>query len=105
MNRLMVITDDDHESVVEGGAQEQRRHHHLCRYEQNASDFDRMLQSLNYVVLVIILCAGMLAFIVLYNLTNINVTERQREIATMKVLALPTGKSMPMSTAKRYCSP
>ena len=41
---------------------------------------------MNYVVLVLIFCAGMLAFIVLYNLTNINVTERQREIATIKVL-------------------
>ena len=41
---------------------------------------------MNYVVLILIFCAGMLAFIVLYNLTNINITERQREIATIKVL-------------------
>ena len=45
-----------------------------------------MIQSLDAVVVVLIVCAGMLAFIVLYNLTNINVTERQREIATIKVL-------------------
>lgn len=45
-----------------------------------------MIASLNYVILVIILCAGALAFVVLYNLTNINITERQREIATIKVL-------------------
>ncbi len=37
-------------------------------------------------VLVLIVCAGLLAFIVLYNLTNINITERQREVATIKVL-------------------
>ena len=86
MNRLMVITDDDHESVVEGALKSSDDITTFADIEQNASDFDRMLQSLNYVVLVIILCAGMLAFIVLYNLTNINVTERQREIATMKVL-------------------
>ncbi len=45
-----------------------------------------MLKSLDLIVLVIILCAGGLAFIVLYNLTNINITERIREIATIKVL-------------------
>lgn len=48
--------------------------------------FENMMSSLNYIVFVIILCAAALAFIVLYNLTNINVTERVREIATIKVL-------------------
>ncbi len=47
---------------------------------------DSMMQSLDLIVVVIILCAGGLAFIVLYNLTNINITERIREIATIKVL-------------------
>ncbi|MCM1027026.1 MAG: ABC transporter permease [Roseburia sp.] len=45
-----------------------------------------MLESLNLIVVVVILCAAGLAFIVLYNLTNINITERIREIATIKVL-------------------
>lgn len=45
-----------------------------------------MMGSLNYIILTIILFAGALAFIVLYNLTNINITERAREIATVKVL-------------------
>ena len=45
-----------------------------------------MMKSLNSVVYVLILCAGLLAFIVLYNLTNINIMERIREIATIKVL-------------------
>ncbi|MFA9379609.1 MAG: FtsX-like permease family protein, partial [Acetanaerobacterium sp.] len=48
--------------------------------------FNDILQSLDYVVLVLIFSAGLLAFVVLYNLTNINVTERIREIATIKVL-------------------
>ncbi len=48
--------------------------------------FSGMLSSLDLIVLVIILCAAGLAFIVLYNLTNINITERVREIATIKVL-------------------
>ena len=41
---------------------------------------------MTYIVLVIIVCAGALAFVVLYNLANINVEERVREIATIKVL-------------------
>ena len=45
-----------------------------------------MMESMNYIVALIIVCAGSLAFIVLYNLTNINITERIREIATIKVL-------------------
>ena len=47
---------------------------------------DSMMKSLNAIVYVVILCAGLLAFIVLYNLTNINIVERIREIATIKVL-------------------
>lgn len=45
-----------------------------------------MMESMDYIVFLIIACAGSLAFIVLYNLTNINITERIREIATIKVL-------------------
>lgn len=48
--------------------------------------FNNMMVSLDFIVLVIIICAAALAFIVLYNLTNINITERVREIATIKVL-------------------
>ena len=47
---------------------------------------NRMLGSLGMVILVLIVSAGMLAFVVLYNLNNINITERQRELATLKVL-------------------
>lgn len=47
---------------------------------------NNMMESLNYVIILVVVCAGALAFIVLYNLTNINITERIREIATIKVL-------------------
>ena len=47
---------------------------------------DDMLQSLNLVIVVLIISAGMLAFVVLYNLNTINITERKRELATIKVL-------------------
>ncbi|MBP3339950.1 MAG: ABC transporter permease [Lachnospiraceae bacterium] len=45
-----------------------------------------MMEMLNAVIVLVIVCAGALAFIVLFNLSNINITERQREIATIKVL-------------------
>ena len=51
-----------------------------------SQQFAKTIQSLDYVILVLIICAGLLAFVVLYNLTNINITERQRELATIKVL-------------------
>lgn len=44
------------------------------------------LDSMNYIVLIVLVCAGALAFIVLYNLTNIMIMERERELATLKVL-------------------
>ena len=52
-----------------------------------------MMQSLQYIVLVVVLGAAALAFIVLYNLTNINITEREREIATIKVLGFYDGET------------
>lgn len=48
--------------------------------------FEDTIKSLGYVVLVMIVSAGALAFVVLYNLTNVNISERIREIATIKVL-------------------
>lgn len=47
---------------------------------------NKMLESLDLVIIVLIISAGMLAFVVLYNLNNINITERRRELATLKVL-------------------
>ena len=49
-------------------------------------NFEDTIRSLNYVVIVMIISAGALAFVVLYNLTNVNISERIREIATIKVL-------------------
>ncbi|NLZ39486.1 MAG: FtsX-like permease family protein [Firmicutes bacterium] len=49
-------------------------------------EFHDSMSSLDYIVWILIIAAGALAFVVLYNLTNINITERIREIATIKVL-------------------
>ena len=52
----------------------------------------RSLVSLNIVMVVLVISAGMLAFVVLYNLNNINITERKRELATLKVLGFYPGE-------------
>ena len=51
-----------------------------------------MLGSLDVVIVVLIISAGMLAFVVLYNLNNININERKRELATIKVLGFYDGE-------------
>ena len=54
--------------------------------DKNAEKFEDIVGKLNYVVGILILCAAILAFTVLYNLINVNISERRREIATVKVL-------------------
>ncbi len=54
--------------------------------DETIDAYRTMLKSVNMIVVVLVVAAAALAFIVLYNLTNINITERKREIATLKVL-------------------
>ncbi len=55
-------------------------------YSGVAASFEDTISSLNFVVITLVISAGLLAFVVLYNLTNVNISERIREIATIKVL-------------------
>lgn len=55
-------------------------------FSDSINRFDDMFEALNLIILVIIVVAGALAFVVLINLTNVNISERIREIATLKVL-------------------
>lgn len=79
------VTEEDEENVS----------NHILKLENVSSisfttklsrDFGNIMKSLDSVVLLLIICANLLAFVVMYNLTNINITERTREIATIKVL-------------------
>ena len=54
--------------------------------DETIDTYRKMIASVGLIVIVLVVAAAALAFIVLYNLTNINITERQREIATLKVL-------------------
>ena len=60
---------------------------------KGVANFSNMIQALNYVVMVMIASAAALAFVVLYNLTNINIAERKREISTLKVLGFKSGET------------
>lgn len=55
-------------------------------YSGIADSFADTISSLSFIVVVLVVAAGLLAFVVLYNLTNVNISERLREIATIKVL-------------------
>ena len=61
--------------------------------EDLAEQVNSMLGALDLVVITVVVCAGLLSITVLYNLTNINITERIREIATIKVLGFNAGES------------
>ena len=54
--------------------------------EEIQLSFEHILDSLGYVVIILVISAGLLSFIVLYNLSSININERIKEIATIKVL-------------------
>lgn len=58
----------------------------VLRVSSISESFGDMIKSLNMVVIVLITCAGLLAFVVLYNLNSINIEERKRELATIKLL-------------------
>lgn len=58
----------------------------LSKISDTRKTFTSSLSAVNYAVVLVIVCAAALAFVVLYNLTNINITERMRELATLKVL-------------------
>jgi putative ABC transport system permease protein len=64
----------------------------LSRISDTRKTFSSSLASVDYAVVLIIVCAAALAFVVLYNLTNINITERMRELATLKVLGFYDGE-------------
>ena len=65
---------------------EQKEISAVSRVSSTMTILDDTLKSLDYVVVILIGAAGMLAFVVLYNLANVNISERVRELATIKVL-------------------
>ncbi|MBQ9069288.1 MAG: FtsX-like permease family protein [Eggerthellaceae bacterium] len=77
MDKRAVLTDSLHD--IEGVRT-------VTFNDETIDSYRTMLSSVDMIVVVLVVSAAALAFIVLYNLTNINITERRREIATIKVL-------------------
>ena len=88
-NTLYVLGREDADPYEEGAVLlDQEGVSNVTINQATRDQVENMLSRLDYVVVVVVICAGALAFIVLYNLTNINITERIREIATIKVLEI-----------------
>ena len=88
-NRILgILTSDgeDIQSVIGDRYLTDNNVKSLTFVKANITRFENMIQSLDLVTWVLIISAGMLAFVVLYNLTNVNISERIREIATIKGL-------------------
>ncbi|MGM9603936.1 MAG: FtsX-like permease family protein [Faecousia sp.] len=80
------VREDRNPSVAGAAASSLEGVANVSVSQQMAEAVDDMMSALDLVVVVVVICAGVLAVIVLYNLTNININERIREIATIKVL-------------------
>lgn len=83
---LLNLEEGADEEAVSSGLMELDGIQGVAQSSSISHDFENMLGSLNSIVWVLILSAGALAIVVLYNLANINVNERVRELATIKVL-------------------
>jgi len=65
----------------------------IVNIDSARKSFDETIRSINIIILVMLVAAGALAFVVVFNLTNINISERTREIATIKVLGFRHGET------------
>ncbi|MBE6544140.1 MAG: FtsX-like permease family protein, partial [Ruminococcaceae bacterium] len=93
-NRICANVKED--SDLHAVAAESASHENVIALGINSDtrkSLDDMLSCLNLIVYLVCICAGALAFIVIYNLTNLNISERIREIATLKVLGFKKSES------------
>ncbi|MBQ3281933.1 MAG: ABC transporter permease [Eubacterium sp.] len=94
--KTALVKDPEDDDMIREDAAYCARYKNAGTVSVNADMLDRvrdMMVSLDAVILAVILSAALLAFIVLYDLTNINITERIREIATIKVLGFYAGET------------
>ena len=78
--------EDEKQEQLATQIMEQNEVASISRISSMVNSFDDTMKSMNYVVVILIVSAGLLAFVVLYNLSNVNISERIRELATIKVL-------------------
>ena len=87
-NNLLIAKYNDNveENVVNEKIISNGMYSNILSLADAERQYDNIMEKFNIVLLVIIICAALLAFVVLYNLAKINISERTKEIATLKVL-------------------
>ena len=85
-------TDNDTEAQIGTEYMEVSGVNGITFFSSNITKFTNMIDALNLVTYILILSAAALTFVVVYNLTNVNISERIREIATIKVLGFYNGE-------------
>lgn len=94
-NEVLYQTTEEYEDQAHGMGEEFLRLEGALSVSYTdtiAAQLENMLSALDLVIVVLIISAGLLAFVVLYNLNNININERRRELATIKVLGFFDGE-------------
>lgn len=92
-NMIMALMSDENEDKFGSFCLDNEDIAAVSFISSGIETFNDTISSLDVVILVLIVCAGLLAVVVLYNLTNINIAERVREIATIKVLGFYNGET------------
>ncbi len=95
MNELLVKSADASDGTVNSISSElltKGAVNYVATFNNISSSLRKSMSSINYVVAIILVSAAALAFVVLYNLNNINIAERQKELATIKVLGFFDGE-------------
>lgn len=87
-----IQNDEDFENIFQSEYMEFKAVAGVTFISGTAERIENMLKSMDAVIYVLVISAGLLAFIVLYNLNNINMNERKRELATIKVLGFYDGE-------------
>ncbi|MDR2649709.1 MAG: ABC transporter permease [Clostridiales bacterium] len=85
-NAVYALLDDNDASLLANEVLDERAVNSLTFTQNSIDSFNDTIKSLNFVVFILVLSAGALAFVVLMNLSSINISERMRELATIEVL-------------------
>ncbi len=86
VNSIFVKVEDNYDKELDSEIMKYDSVSNLITKEDTSSLMEDILSKLNAVVVILIIASSMLAFVILYNLSSINISERKREISTLKVL-------------------
>ena len=85
-NSIVIRNSEETAEEIEEQIKSEEGYESIMDFSSLTDQFTNMISALDFIILVVVLTAGALAFVVLVNLTQVNISERIREIATLKVL-------------------